>query len=82
MPSFFYMATVPGYLMINAAMGVVVGAIFGLALLTTDALGMRSLVTASADVVGTTVVFLLGCTTTFAPLVIATAIGTLREAER
>jgi hypothetical protein len=68
--------------MINAAMGVVVGAIFGLALLTTDALGMRSLVTASADVVGTTVVFLVGCATTFTPLVIATAIGTLREAER
>jgi hypothetical protein len=39
------------YLVINALMGSATGLIFGLAMLATDTMGMRSLVSATEDVV-------------------------------
>jgi len=55
----------------------VIGIIFGLSVLATDALGMRSLIDASGDIGTTTIVFLLSSALTFTPLVFATAVATL-----
>jgi hypothetical protein len=58
----------------NAVMGAVLGVAFGVALLCTDALGMRSLVTASQDPVATTAIFLIGSAITLTPFVVSTAV--------
>jgi hypothetical protein len=73
------MATVPRYLTTNAAMGVVVGAVFALALLATDTLGLGSLVVGSDDAAATMAILMIGGALTFAPLVVAAAIGALAE---
>ena len=63
----------------NALMGSALGVIFGLVLLATNTLSIRSLVGASTDVAGATAIFLLGCAMTFTPLVISTAVGLLSD---
>jgi len=55
----------------------VIGIIFGLSVLATNALAKCSLIDASADIGTTTIVFLRGSALTFTPLVFATAIATL-----
>ena len=54
-------------------------ALFGVAVLITDAFGIRSLVAASGDITETTVIFLLGSAITFTPFVVATAIALFDE---
>ena len=62
------------YLVLNAIMRSAVGVLFGMALLVTNTLGLRTLVLASQDVVATTVIFLVGSAMTFTPFVVATSI--------
>ena len=73
------MAAVSRYLVLNAVLGAVLGGIFGVAVLITDAFGIRSLVAASGDITETTVIFLLGSPITFTPFVVATAIALFNE---
>jgi hypothetical protein len=68
------MAAAPRYLIINAVIGAVLGVAFGVVLLCTDALGMRSLVTASQDPIVTTAIFLIGSAITLTPFVVSTAV--------
>jgi hypothetical protein len=68
------MGRVPRYLLVNAVMGAAIGVTFGLILLVTDTLGLRSLVVASDDAVGAAAVLLIGSAMTFAPFVVTTAV--------
>ena len=81
LPQLISMATVARYLVVNAALGVAVGSTFGLALAAADALGVGTLIAAGPDALATGVIVVVGGATTFAPLVVATAVGLLRDGE-
>jgi hypothetical protein len=63
------------FLVINAALGALVGVIFAVAMLLTDTLGVFTLLRNDSTPVLTTFIFLAGCICTFSTLVIATATG-------
>ena len=63
------------FLIVNTALGALVGVIFAVAMLLTDTLGVLTLLRNDSAPVLTTFVFLAGCICTFSTLVIATATG-------
>jgi hypothetical protein len=72
--------SIPRTLLLQATIGVVLGLSAGAALLLDDAFGLRHLVDRSADL-GAAGIFLASSITTMAPLVLATAIGLLADAD-
>jgi hypothetical protein len=66
---------VPRYLLANAEIGAVLGALWALALLLTDTSGIGSLIASSDNMASTVTILLVGGATILAPFVVATALG-------
>lgn len=71
-------AAMERYLLTQCCFGVVLSISFALALLATNTAGLWTLVTASAEPFTTAATVIIGSVTTLVPLVLATAVGSIR----